>query len=265
MPYRHAHWILLLALAPAIATAFWRDYFGTIASAPFAFHVHGLTAIAWIALVALQSWSAHARRLPLHRASGRAVLFVVPLFACGAALVLHSMAVKYAGQSHPFYARFGPRLGMHDLISTVALVAMVRAALVQRRRVGLHAGYMLATVLLVLPPILARLPIGAPPALHLGELTAGLAALALYAGRRRDGMPFLIVTAVMLLEVLAFESFGASSAWSGLFARIARWPVLPLAFGALTISALALWSARNPWGKRPVRGAKGEAGTPALR
>jgi hypothetical protein len=247
MPYRHAHWALLLILAPAIGTAFWRDYFGTMAAAPFAFHAHGLTETAWIALVALQSWSAHNRRLPLHRLSGRAVLFVVPLFAFGAALVLQSMASKFASGSHPFYAVFGARLGMHDIVSSVTLVAMVRAALVNRRRVGLHAAYMLGTVLLVLPPIMARLPIDAPPALHLGELVSILAALALYLWRRGDGLPFLIVIGAMLLQVLSFESFGASAQWAAMFSSIARWPAMPLAFAALMVSALALWTAWNPW------------------
>ncbi|RYY47057.1 MAG: hypothetical protein EOP59_01785, partial [Sphingomonadales bacterium] len=102
MPYRHAHWILLLLLAPAILMAFWRDYFGSLASATFAFHAHGLTATAWIVLVALQSWTAHSRRFQLHRTIGRAPLFLVPLFAAGGGLVLHSMSLKFTG-GHPFY------------------------------------------------------------------------------------------------------------------------------------------------------------------
>lgn len=246
MPYRHAHWFVLVLLVPAIAMAFWRDYFGVIGSAPLAFHAHGLTASAWILLVALQSWSAHHRRFALHRASGRAVLFVVPLFAAGAALVLHSMALKFTG-GHPFYGIFGARLGLHDIISTVVLVGMVRAALLNRKRVARHAAYMLGTTLLVLPPILARLPVPAPPALHLGEMLSIVIAALLWLGHRREGRAFAVVIATMALEIVAFESVGASALWADWFARIGTLPVAPLSLGALALAAIALWSAWNPW------------------
>lgn len=247
MPYRHAHWILLLLLAPAVGAAFWPGYFGTVRSAPFAFHAHGLTASFWLLLVIAQSWSAHARRFALHRLAGRAVLVAVPLFAAGAALVFHSMSTKFAG-GHPFYGVFGARLGLHDLISSVTLIAMVRAALVNRRRMGLHAAYMLATVLLVLPPVVARLPIAVPPQFHAGEAVSALVALAMYLARRRDGLPFLIVIGVMLIEVIAFESFGASALWARWFAGLGTLPPGLLALAAMGCAAAAIWSA---WMLRP--------------
>jgi hypothetical protein len=250
MPFRHAHWLLLL-LAPIIGYAFWPDYFGRIGSAPFAFHAHGLTASAWLLLVAVQSWTIHARRRALHRAAGLAVFAAVPLFAGGAVLAVQSMAVKYATASHPFYAVFGPRLGMHDIISTTALVLMVRAALAHRRRMALHGGYMLATVLLVLPPIMARLPLHLPPPLHAGEVLAIALAALLYHRRPRDGRPFLFAGGVMALEVLAFETFGASAWWAGLFAGLAALPPVPLALLAVAVAGVALWFA---WPTRPAPG-----------
>jgi hypothetical protein len=258
LPYRHAHWVLLFLLAPVVLLAFWPSYFGAMRGATFAFHAHGLSASAWLLLVALQSWSVHSRRFALHRASGRAVMVVVPLFAGGAALVVHSMSLKYAA-GHPFYGIFGPRLGLHDLISTVALVAMVRAALVRRRVAALHGGFMLGTVLLVLPPVLARLPLPIPPWLHAGELLGGLIALALYLRAPRTGLPFLVVIGVMLLDVLEFETVGASALWARGFGAIGTLPAAPLALAAAAGAAAALFSA---WPGIFARGRKVRRGAP---
>ena len=41
MPYRHAHYYLLLLL-PLAFLAFWPRYFSDLRAAPLAFHVHGL-------------------------------------------------------------------------------------------------------------------------------------------------------------------------------------------------------------------------------
>ena len=246
MPLRYAHWVLLGVLAPLVLIAFWPAYWGDLPHASLAFHIHGLTASAWLLLVAAQSRTIHARRRILHRAMGLAVFVAVPLFAAGGALALHSMAVKYATASHPFYAVFGPRLGLHDIVSTTALVAMVAAALRQRRHVARHARYMVATVLLVLPPIMARLPLPVPPALHPGELVATGIALKLFATARRDGRPFLIVAGVMALEVILFETVGASQQWARAFAVIAAMRPEPLALGAMGAAAVVLVLAWQP-------------------
>ncbi|MDF7776612.1 hypothetical protein P1X14_15250 [Sphingomonas sp. AOB5] len=254
MPYRHAHWALLLLLAPMVGTAFWRDYFGNLGGASFAFHAHGLTAIAWLTLIAVQSWSAHSKRLALHRKTGLALFAAVPLFVAGSVLVYHSMAVKYLA-GHPFYSRFGPMLGMHDLISTIALVAMVALALKHRRRVGVHAGYMLATVLLVLPPVIERLPLpfSTPAYLRLSELLPMLLALALAARNRRSAEPMLVVAALLALQTVQFFTFGASEGWARAFGAAASLNGVPLALVAVLLASLSLLALRTGWtaGRRP--------------
>ena len=83
MPYRHAHWYLLL-LFPLTGLAFWPNYFGKLGDSPYAFHVHGVTASLWIVLLAFQSWAIHRRRNHLHRSAGLASLALFPLFVAGA-------------------------------------------------------------------------------------------------------------------------------------------------------------------------------------
>ena len=247
MPFRRAHWALLL-LAPVIALAFWPQYFGALGSASFAFHAHGITASVWLAFVGLQSLSASARDRRVHRLSGRAVFVFVPLFAAAAVLVMHSMAIKFATQSHPFYAALGARLALHDLVSTIALVSFVSAALVFRRKVAVHAGCMLATVLLVLPPVIARLPI--PRFFHSGELIVIALALLILWREPRARTPFLALIGVQILVIILFETLGVSPGWDGVVTAFSKLPVAPFSLGA---GLLALGALLLAWSRAPSR------------
>lgn len=245
MPYRHAHWVLLALLAPLVAIGFWPDYFGKLPSAPFAFHAHGLTALAWLCLVTAQSWSIHTRRNALHRKLGLAVFVVVPLFVAGATLVFQSMAAKFLAR-HPFYGTFGPMLGLHDVIATLTFVAMVALALRHRRKIGIYAGYMLGTALLVLPPVIERLP-PLPHGLHLSEGLPLLLALILAARNRKSATPMLVVAAVMAVQIVQFHTIGASAAWARTFGAAAALTGLPLAATAIALAALTLLPLWTGW------------------
>lgn len=255
MPYRHAHWYLLL-LFPLTALAFWPNYFGKLADSPYAFHVHGVTASLWIVLLAFQSWSIHRRRNRLHRSAGLASLALFPLFVAGGLLVIQTMAVKFAGGSDPFYAVFGARLGAVDAISSAAMPVLFYLALKERRRVHLHARYMLAPVLFLLPPILSRLMPALPPlaiagpadfhrfgyGVHLSDaLAIGVAAI-LYSRAPKWGRPFLIVGLLVGAQSLAFETLGRTDLWEGLFATIGSVPTAAVASLGLGLGALAAWS-----------------------
>jgi len=247
MPYRHAHWALLL-LAPVIALAFWPAYFGALPQASVAFHAHGLTASFWLALVGFQSWSAHAPSRAAHRLAGRAVFLAVPLFAGAAVLALHSMATKFATASDPFYAALGARLGAHDILSTTVLVALVCTALINRRRMAVHGACMLSTAILVLPPVIARLPI--PRFFHSGELIAIAIALLAAWAEPRGRWPFLVVAGVQVVHILMFETVAASAAWAGTFAAFSTLPVAPFALAA---AAAALAGLVMAWRTVPPR------------
>lgn len=248
MPFRHAGWALLL-LVPMIAVAFWPQYFSDVAHASFALHAHGITASLWIALVFFQHWSIHARRNALHRSAGLAVFVAVPLFAAGALLAMQSMAAK-ALAGHPFYGPFGAILGLDDAIATVALLLIVRAALAHRRRVWLHAGYMMSTILLVLPPIVTRLlpPMTVPylspfdAAYLTAELSAGVIAGLLAWAYPRSRRPFLTVAAITLAQAALVEAFGRTNAWNAAFAGMTRVPAGILAAIGIAAALLLLWS-----------------------
>src|SRR3954471_4460369 len=71
MPYPRAHYYVL-AVIGVIVAGFWPSYFAASKAVPWQFHAHGAAASTWVALVALQSWTAHHNQLPLHRAAGKA-------------------------------------------------------------------------------------------------------------------------------------------------------------------------------------------------
>jgi hypothetical protein len=267
MPYRHAHYWLLL-LFPLTALAFWPAYFGKLAEAPYAFHVHGATATLWILLLVAQSWSIHERRNTLHRTIGYASFALFPFFVAGGLLVIRTMAEKVAAGSSPLYDVFGARLGALDTISSAALPILFYLALKTRRKVHLHARYMLATAFFLIPPILSRLLPALPPlaitgpqdfhrfayGVHISLGATLLLALALWARGRKHGRPWLILAGITGAQILAFE-LSRAGAWKSAFAAIAGVPApLPASLGFL-IASLAIWAG---WSAVPPR-ARAEA------
>jgi hypothetical protein len=256
MPYRHAYW-WLLALFPLIAVAFWPGYLGQFGEAPFALHAHGMTATAWLALLTWQSWSIHARRPGWHRAAGLATFVVLPLFAAAGPLALQGMAMLWRMQADPFHAAFGAQLVIADAIAGPSVVLMVVYAFVQRRRVGAHAAAMLATALLVLPPIVGRLlPLipGFPSggwagfggfrlAFQLAEALTLLIAIALAMRRPAARAGFGFAALATAAQMIGFETIGRTALWGRWVVLLTEIPAAPMAVGAgFAVLALLLWA-----------------------
>lgn len=265
MPYRHAHWYLLL-LFPLTGLAFWPGYFSKFATSPYAFHVHGITASLWIALLAVQSWTIHHRRSAVHRGAGIASLALFPFFLVGGLLVLQTMAAKLVTREDPFYIVFGARLGAIDTVSSAALPFLFYLAMRWRRNVHLHARCMLAPILFLLPPILSRLMPALPPlaitgpetfyrfgyGVHLADGIAVAVAAFLYLRAPRHGRPYLVVGGLVLVQSLLFETLGRTPGWEALYASLARVPtplVVSLGLAAGILAGAAGWIA----GQKPAR------------
>jgi len=245
MPYRHAHWYLL-AIFPLAALAFWPGYLSTIGTAPLQMHAHGITATLWLALLVAQSWLIHSGNTAFHRTLGTASLVLFPLFLAGGSMIFLGMAQRFADPPSPFYTMYAPGLAWIDMISVAAFAWCYYSALRSRRDVQLHARYMLATVIFLLPPILGRLaPILPPLAIHgpadFGKLgtgfqlanaiTAAIAfSLALRSGGK--GYPFFLAGAATVLGGVFFQFIGPMAAWRHLMVELAPLPPLPLALAA---------------------------------
>lgn len=254
MPYRHAHrW--LLALFPLIGVAFWPGYLGQFRTAPFALHAHGMTATAWLVLLTAQSWSIHARRAAWHRRAGLATFMVLPLFAAAGPLALQGMATLWRSNADPFHAAFGARLVVADMVAGPAVVIMVVYAFRHRRQVTVHAAAMLATALLVLPPVIGRLFPGFPGFPHggwagfagfraaflLAEAITLLIALWLATRSRAARVGFGFAAAATALQMIGFETVGGSTPWQRWVTILTDLPTAPMALAAGGVTAALLW------------------------
>src|SRR6476619_6296845 len=115
MPYRHAHYYMLLLMV-LTAVAFWPIYFSVLPSAGIALHIHGFSASLWMALLAFQSWSIHHRHNEWHRTVGIASLAIFPLFFAGSLLIVHTMASNFVTGDF-FDSRFGSRFAAIDAVA----------------------------------------------------------------------------------------------------------------------------------------------------
>jgi hypothetical protein len=184
------------------------------------------------------------------------------LFLVGGTGIFFGMAERYA-VGEPFQAMFGPRLAWVDFVAVGGFAYCFYEALRQRRKVHPHAGYMLATVIFLLPPILGRLtaiPLGVTGPAEFSRFEIGFPAsfalttaiAFLIAWRRgKHGRPFWVAGWLTVVSGVLFSTVGASQAWESAYPGIADWPRMPFALAAAfagMLVAFAGWSA----GKRPL-------------
>ena len=261
MPYRHAHWYIL-GLIPLIGVAFWPGYWSVLATTTWQFHVHGITAFAWLMLLAAQSWTIQHGDRATHRLAGLGSLVLFPLFMAGGAGLFFGMAAKMNAGSE-FHVLFAARLAWLDIPSVAMMAWFYFEALKNRRKVKLHSAYMLATTIALLPPILGRLsgiPLGVrgPGTLHLlypgfiaGQMLAAAAALLIARGRGPDGRPWLWAALLSTFGAIGFATIGGTRLWHDVYAAMADVPAVPIMAAAGAFGALVAWAGWTA-GKRPA-------------
>src|SRR5687768_17021011 len=201
--YPRAVWYFLAALALAIA-GFFPSFFVRLGATDAGTVLHGLSAFAWLCLLALQGWLIRRGERRWHRALGRwSWLIVLPLVGAGLVMVRTMVDGKT-----PFQQAFGPMLAWHDLTTLLYFLTAYVLAIHWRRHLHLHARLMTTTALLVLPPALSRLaPMLLPgidsfmEAYHAGMIAAEAVTLALIVHdlrRWRLWPPFPVLLAYLL-------------------------------------------------------------------
>lgn len=255
MPFRYAHW-WVLATFPFAALAFWPRYLAVFDTSPWSYHLHGATATMWLLLVIIQSWSIQRGYRQFHRTNGLVSFALFPLFMAGGAAIFVAMAQRFVDGASAFSQIYPPRLAWLDFASIAGVSWFYFQALRYRRYVGKHSSYLLATVIFLLPPILGRLaPLtsGINPGdpgfvewlrtgFHIGNLAS--AAIAFFIAWRsgRNGQPFVLAGALVLLSTLLFEWPGGSAGWRAIYAGFASIPVLGLTFVAAIFGAAIGWA-----------------------
>ena len=145
---------------------------------------------------------------------------------------------------------FGPGVGTITLISAFATAWMYYSGLSNRRRVHLHARWMIVTLFLFAESVGGRIINTFVPGLvvfelddirdiysafHLSQVLAIGLAVVLYRARPKDGLPYLFVIAALVLQSLALEIFDGFEPWRAWFIAMADWPIYGLLLPGLAI------------------------------
>lgn len=265
MPYRHAHYYVLVVIAVIVA-GFWPSYFAVWSDVPWQFHAHGVAASAWVIMVAAQSWTAHHRQLPLHRAIGKSSLLLFPFLIAGLAAIIDVTAKGYGAGDHPVRTMFGGSFLIGLTLAIAAYVTVYYRALKYRRKVWVHSGYMLTTPLILFESPFGRLlngfmpglAIRGPDDLHLimpailWSMALELAIVAAIWLRFRDkAAPFLVAGGFILAQMLTMGLMTQSELLRSLLLALGETPSAAVVLAGFAIGALTSWAGWQA-GKRPV-------------
>jgi hypothetical protein len=265
MPYRHAHYYVLVVIAVIVA-GFWPSYFGVWGSVPWQFHAHGVAASLWVAMVAAQSWTAHHGQLPLHRAVGKSSLLLFPFLIGGLAAIIDVTAKGYVAGDNPGRMMFGGSFLIGLALAIAAYVTVYYRALKFRRKVWIHSGYMLATPLILFESPFGRLLNMFMPGLAirglddlllimpaiLWSMAIELAVIGAIWLRYRDkANPFLVAAGFIVAQMLTMSLMADSAALRSLLGALGQVPSAAVVLAGVAIGALTSWAGWKA-GERPA-------------
>ena len=264
MPYPRAHYYVLAVMAVIVA-GFWPSYFAVWGAVPWQFHAHGVAASIWVAMVAAQSWTAHHRQLPLHRAVGKSSLLLFPFLIGGLAAIIDLTGKGYVAGDSPSRMMFGGSFLIGLALAIAAYVTVYYRALKYRRKVWAHSGYMLTTPLILFESPFSRmltmfvpgLIISGVDDLHLIMTTILLAMAlelaiiaAIWLKYRKRAAPFLIAAGFIIAQMLTMGLMSDSALLRSLLLIIGQLPSSAVVLAGFAIGALTSWAGWQA-GKRP--------------
>jgi len=264
MPYPRAY-LYMLGVIAVIAVGFWPSYFAVAGNVPWQFHAHGVAASLWVTMVTAQSWTAHRKaQLPIHRAVGMASLFLFPFLIAGLAAITTVQAKNWI-EGEPLHLLYGPGFLIGTLVAMAAYVTVYYRALKYRRKVWVHAGYMLSTPLILfespfgrilnnwVPGFIVRGPqdFSLIMAAILWSMALELAIIALIWWRVGErAKPFLVTAGFIAVEMAAMgfaSDFGLLKQLDTLVGQVPATAVVLAGFAIGVATSWAGWEA----GKRP--------------
>ena len=269
MPYRHAHYFVGVVLL-VIMAGFWASYFGAEGAVPLAFHVHAISAMTWLALLIAQHLAIQRRATALHRQMGLASFVLFPFLILGFVMIINITAANYVVGDNPVAMSLGSAFGFGMGIAIAAYLTLFYLALKHRRNIKLHAGYMLATPLILFESPFSRVigdylpwmnvigsefPQSILDTIVISDGLASIFALALFAMDRKHGAPWLIAAGFMMLQAVVMWFAPSMPLTDSAFAGYAALPpTVPLALGVIAGAAVTWlgWDAGKPFPKRAL-------------
>jgi hypothetical protein len=265
MPYRNAPYYMLGVIA-VIVVGFWPSYFAVAPAVPWQFHAHGIAASLWVLTVTAQSWTAHRKtQLPLHRTVGKASLFLFPFLLAGLAAITSIQAKNWI-EGEPLHLLYGPGFMAGTMVAMAAYATVYYRALKYRRKVWVHAGYMLSTPLILFESPFSRAASFVVPAFKVTNppdfspvmasiqwsMAIELAIIAAIWWRVRErASPFLVTACFIVVEMLAMGFASSVPALSRLDTFIGHLPDATIVLTGFAIGGAASWFGWQA-GKRPT-------------
>ena len=265
MPYRHAPYYVLACIAVIVA-GFWPSYFSVWGNVPWQFHLHGVAASIWVLMVLMQSWTVHKEQLPLHRAVGKSSLILFPFLIGGLAAIIDLTGKGFVSGDGVTRQMFGGQFAIGLALAMAAYVTLYYRALKYRRKVWLHAGYMLATPLILFESPFSRLMTMVVPGLTIRgpqdfhriipsiewAMAVELAIIAVLWWRFRDkATPFLVAGLFIVGQMLTMGLMSHNGLLERLLTMIGNVPSATVVLTGFAIGALTSWAGWNA-GKRPA-------------
>lgn len=269
MPYRQGHWYVGLVLAVILA-GFWATYWSPIGHVPVAFHVHALSSSAWLLLLIVQSLAIQRRANGLHRQLGLASFALFPLLMLGFVLIIDLSAQNYARAVTPFSLFLGPSFFWGMAVALAAYLTLFYKALKHRTNIAMHAGYMLATPLILFESPFSRVIDQFLPWLNIigsdgprqvldvivisNTLAIGFAII-VYARKRKTGAPWLLAAGFVALQSLVMWFAPDMPVLGTVLQAYAAIPLGLTASAGIAAGALAGWLGWRAGGgtQRPAR------------
>ena len=265
MPYPRAPYYML-GLIAVILVGFWPSYWAVAPSVPWQFHAHGAAASTWVLLVTAQGWTAQRKnQLQLHRTLGKASLFLFPFLIAGLAAIIDRQALDYLA-GDPANLAYGPGFLTGTMVAMAAYVTVYYRALKYRRKVWVHAGYMLSTPLIlfespfsraasfVFPPFHVKSPADFSPILvsiEWSEVLVLMFIAAIWWRVRDKATPFLVTAGFVVVEMVAMGVASDFPALRQFDAAIGRLPSATVVLTGFAIGAATSWLGWQA-GKRPA-------------
>lgn len=256
----------MLGVIAVIIAGFWPSYFAVAGNVPWQFHAHGIAASCWVLLVTAQSWTAHRKiQLPIHRAVGKVSLLLFPFLIAGLAAIIDRQGRDYVAGDQ-VNLLYGPGFLTGTMVAMTAYVTVFYRALKYRRKVWVHAGYMLSTPLILfespfgrvvnlyVPGFTVQGPADFPRIMSaiLWSMALELVIIAVIWWRVGErAKPFLVTAGFIVVEIIAMAFASDFRVLKQFDTFIGHLPAATIVLTGFAIGAVTSWLGWHT-GKRPT-------------
>ena len=153
---------------------------------PIIIHLHFFAFLCWFALLIIQPVLIKKNKIEMHRRIGKLSYFLVPVLIITIALLIAQQVQRQLTTSKQD-AAFTAMVGLLDILSFSIFYTI---AMVNKKNIRWHVGFLLAATLIILNPGLSRLLNQIQPGL--GLIVAAL-------------LPFVISISIIILEKIKYK------------------------------------------------------------